>query len=329
MLSAEAVKKDYFRRLGLNRAIAKSKYWSWSYDDKGHENYMPVGRGVKSSPLCGKHTGFSVCKNVEGHKGKFLGGVTDCTNKVVVRHRHMFCTRSACPVCFNRGWSVRQAGSITGRIAESDRRGFGKVEHIVVSPSVVERDLSESELRVKCRKALFDCGVIGGCMIFHGYRKDESRGVLVRSPHYHMLGFIEGGYGRCRHCKGADCYTCDGGFDGKTYKLYGKNRYIVRVLGERETIFGTAWYQLNHATLRVGVKRFHVVTWFGVCGNRKFKSEKVASENLCPACHEEMRKCVYVGKRHIVKDVGSADYVPLFVDNEFGDDGEPNYIEVV
>ena len=42
-----------------------------------------------------------------------------------------------------------------------------------------------------------------------------------------------------------------------------------------------------------------------------------------------MRRCVYVGKRHIVKDVGSSAYVPLFVDDEFDEDGEPNYIEVV
>jgi len=321
------VDKSFSRRLRLNRAILKNKYWSLPVDDKGHENYMPVGRGVKSSNFCGRWVSFSVCKNVEGHKGIFLGGVTDCTDKVVVRHNHMWCTKSSCPVCFIRGWAVRQAGSITGRINESDKRGFGKVEHIVVSPSVVDRDLSESVLRKKCRKALFDCGVVGGCMIFHGFRVDRSRGVLVWSPHYHVLGYIEGGYSRCRHCKGGDCYACDG-FEGRVYKFYRDSGYIVRVLAERETVFGTAWYQLNHATVRIGVKRFHSVTWFGVCGNRKFKSEKVKNENLCPACHEEMSRCAYVGKRHIVKDVGSDGYVPLFVDDEFGEDGEPNYIDV-
>jgi hypothetical protein len=30
-----------------------------------------------------------------------------------------------------------------------------------------------------------------------------------------------------------------------------------------------------------------------------------------------------------VKDVGSADYVPLFVDDEFDEDGVPNYPDVV
>lgn len=42
-------------------------------------------------------------------------------------------------------------------------------------------------------------------------------------------------------------------------------------MGERRTVGGTAWYQLNHATVKVGVKCFRVVTWFGVCSYRKLK----------------------------------------------------------
>jgi len=41
-----------------------------------------------------------------------------------------------------------------------------------------------------------------------------------------------------------------------------------------------------------------------------------------------MHACIYVGKRYVVKDVGDADYVPLFVDDEFDENGEPNYIDV-
>jgi len=325
-VSAEAVGRSFSERLRLNRAILKNKYWFLPVDDKGHENYMPVGRGKKTGDHCGRWVSFSVCKNVEGHKGVFLGGVTDCTDKVVVRHSHMWCTKSSCPVCFNRGWSVRGARRIADRLLEGDKRGFGEVEHIVVSVSIADRDLPESVLRKRCRKVLFDCGVTGGCMIFHGYREDESRGVLAWSPHYHVLGYLDGGYSRCRHCKGGDCYACDG-LQGKFYKTYWDTGYIVRVMDERETVFGTAWYQLNHATIRIGIKRFHSVTWFGCCSYRKFGSEKSKNENLCPACHEEMTRSVYVGSRHIVKDVGSPDYAPVFVDDEFGEDGEPNYIE--
>lgn len=40
-----------------------------------------------------------------------------------------------------------------------------------------------------------------------------------------------------------------------------------------------------------------------------------------------MTRSVYVGKRRVVKDIGSPDYVPLFVDEEFNESGDPNYVE--
>jgi hypothetical protein len=315
--------RSFVRRLRLNRAILKNKYWFLPVDNAGHENYVPVGRGVKTSEFCGRWVSSSVCRNVEGHKGVFLGG-TDCSGKVVVRHNHMWCNKSSCPVCFIRGWAVREAHSIAGRFIEADKRGFGEVEHAFVS--VVDRCLPESVLRVKCRKALFDRGMTGGCMIFHGFRENKVRKVLDWSPHYHFVGYVEGGYG-CRGCK-KGCVGCSG-FEARTRECFEKDGCVVRVLDERKTVFGTAHYQLHHATIRVGVKRFQSVTWFGVCSYRKFKSEKVRSEVLCPACHDEMVKSVYVGKRHIVKDVGEVGYVPWFVDDEFGEGGEPNYIDVV
>ena len=45
--------------------------------------------------------------------------------------------------------------------------------------------------------------------------------------------------------------------------------YYVKVLGERKTIFGTAWYQLNHASLRLElfVLMFPRGSVFGVIEN--------------------------------------------------------------
>lgn len=191
--------KSYSRRFQLNSAISKSPYWVLPVDDVGHENYVPVGRGVESSPLCGKHVGVSICRNFEGHEGGSLNGV-DTTNQVIVRHRHLWCHRYLCPVCFIRGWSVRGARSIEGRFAKAVELGLGKIEHVVVSVAVADRGLSEDVLREKCRDALFDRGVLGGCMLFHGYRRDKRRDVLVWSPHYHALCFIFGGFDRCRDC---------------------------------------------------------------------------------------------------------------------------------
>jgi hypothetical protein len=58
------------------------------------------------------------------------------------------------------------------------------------------------------------------------------------------------------------------GFNGREVRGFEKDGYIVKVMGERKTIFGTAWYQLNHSTIRTNVKRPHACTWFGVCSYR-------------------------------------------------------------
>ena len=86
---------------------------------------------------------------------------------------------------------------------------------------------------------------------------------------------------------------------------------------------------LNHATVRLGVRRFHVVTWFGSCGNRKFKSADVDAEVLCPVCESVMVRSVYMGKCRFVKDIGHADYVAVFVDERLDENGKPNWVAVV
>lgn len=166
-------------------------------------------------------------------------------------------------------------------------------------------------------------------MIFHGYRKDRSRGVLSWSPHYHVLGFIRGGFDVCRDCvhDRGDCASC-GFFKGREVREYANDKYLVKVFEKRKTVIGTAFYQLNHATIRVGIKRFHVATWFGVCGYSKMKGKKAKAVATCPACHSEMVKKIHWGKRVIVKDIGDPEYLEWFVDDEFDGSGLPNYVDV-
>jgi hypothetical protein len=208
---------------------------------------------------------------------------------------------------------------------------LGKAEHVTVSAPVADRGLPVSVLKRRCRGALADRGVKDACMIFHGYRLDRDGNCLVWSPHYHVLGFVEDGFDRCRDCVHArgDCSFCDG-FKGREVRGFAKDGYIVKVHDERESVFGTAHYQLNHATIRLGIKRFHVVSWFGKLSSRsglKVVKEKVVP--ACPVCGGEMSRSVYVGRFRIVKDVGSPDYVSWFVDDEFNEYGEPNFIDVV
>jgi hypothetical protein len=327
-MTSDPVDKSFSRRLSLNRAILDNPYWYLPVDDKGHENNVPVGRGAKTSDWCGRCIGLSVCRNVPEHEGHSVCGV-DATGKMVVRLRHIWCHKSSCPVCFSRGWAVREARSIQSRISEGERLGLGVPEHVTVSVTVADRDLPEPKMRAKCWDALRDRGVSGAGLIFHGYRKDKDRKVLVWSPHYHAIAFIDGGFDRCRECSHDldDCRGCNG-FKGREVRGFAKDGYLVKVHDERKTLFGTAHYELNHATIRLGIKRFQVVTWFGTLSYRKFKSAPLKSEDVCSVCHGEMTRAAHVGRRHIVKNVGDVSYVPMFVDDECNEFGEPNYIDV-
>lgn len=225
---------------------------------------------------------------------------------------------------------MRGARSIQSRIEEGERLGLGVPEHITVSVAIADRDLPESVMRKRSWDALRDRGGSGAGFIFHGYRKNEGRKVLVWSPHYHAIGVINGGFDRCRECSHDvnDCRSCDG-FKGREVRGFAKDGYLVKVHDKRKTVFGTAHYQLNHATIRLGIKRFQVVTWFGTLSYRKFKSTPLESQDVCSVCHGDMTKAAYVGKRRIVKGVGVVGYVPVFVDDEFNESGEPNYIDFV
>jgi len=142
------------------------------------------------------------------------------------------------------------------------------------------------------------------------------------------LGFIRGGYSRCRLCERKwNCLKGCGGFDDRSYQAFLNDGYYVKVLDERKTVFGTAWYQLNHATTKLGVKRFHVVTWFGVCSYRKLKVQVEKRKSVCPICGEELVKLHYLGVRRIVKDRSSSEYVGCFVDDLVDGDGALNWCE--
>jgi hypothetical protein len=106
-----------------------------------------------------------------------------------------------------------------------------------------------------------------------------------------------------------------------------KDGYIVKVMGERKTIFGTACYQLNHSTIRTNVKRPHGCTRFGVCSYRKLKVKVEKKKTLCPICGEELAKLHYLGIMRIVKERGSPDYVRSFIDDLFDSDGSPYWCE--
>ena len=264
----------------------------WSYGE-----FELVGHGRQTNSQCGKFKKFMGCLKVDLHNQVRWFFPDLKKDAVFVKSVYHSCDKPTCPKCFKFGWAVREATRMAIRLKEASNR-FGLVEHIVVSPPSRLYGKSLEDLRKIAHKIMFNRGVIGGSMIFHGFRyanrKEAVRKGVSRgwrwSPHFHVLGFVGGeGFNRCRKCKGADCFVCNG-FEGITRKEHKKDGWIVKVLEKRKTVGGTCWYQLNHCSVRRGSKKSHATTWFGVCSYRKLKlinGKDIGIHSTCSICSSD------------------------------------------
>lgn len=274
------------------------------------EGFQLVGHALKpTNERCGTFRKFVGCSRVELHNKAVFdkgGRLVDCRGKGFFRPVFHSCDKPSCPVCYERGWAVREAKNIQFRLEQASKR-FGLAEHVIVSVPSKDYGLSYEAMRKKVINVLNGRGVVGGCLIFHGARYNL-RQQWYWSPHFHVLGFILGGYGECRNCKDRKCVgfgnfsKCDG-FEARTRRLNERDGYIVKVKGKRKTVFGTGWYQLHHSTIRTDVKCFHVATWFGVCSYRKLKISKELRKEWdelhkpkCPICGHDLVRHAYYGR---------------------------------
>ena len=106
-----------------------------------------------------------------------------------------------------------------------------------------------------------------------------------------------------------------------------KDGWIVKVLGERKTAFGTAWYQLNHSSFDKTKKRFHISTWFGVCSYRKLKVTPEKRKEICPICQHELKDIKYVGGACAIKHKDDPDYCRDSYENFLDMHGHVRWIE--
>jgi hypothetical protein len=283
-----------------------------------HGSHVLVGNGKVTNPTkCGSFFGLYGCLNVELHDLITLEGHNH-KGKVFIRKRFHSCDKPTCPVCFMSGWAVREARNIEDRISKASSK-FGLAEHMVASVPQTDYSLPFEKLKRKILKVLKSRYVLGGVHIFHAFRyanPEEARKKHVPvgwywSPHFHILGFVDGGYSKCRKCENMmvngqvkyplKCLGCKG-FEGQTRRMWnkegGKNKgYIVLVMGKRKSVFGTAWYQLNHASIVSHNERAHVATWFGTCSKRKLKLAKGdrLERATCPICNYPLERVNYAG----------------------------------
>jgi len=268
-------------------------------------NFELVGHGEVTNENCGRFSGYHYgCLRVDLHNKVIFdkdGKRINCANKVYAKPFFHSCDKPSCPICYKYGWAVREARRIEARLAEASKR-FGLVEHIIATFPPKYYHLTYEQLRLKAVEILKSRGVVGGVLIFHGFRYNK-REYWYWSPHFHVLGFVLGGY-RCRSCKivrktgkcGIENVNCSG-FVNRNYRCYEKDGCIVKVKGKRKTVMGTAWYQLNHASVKKGVKRFHVATWFGNCSYRKLKVTAEMRKSVCPICKHDLEKLRYNGAK--------------------------------
>jgi len=323
LIGSEQYERSLAELARLNSAILKNKYNHYPVDSSAPIMYEPVGRGGKSYDGCGVWRSDVMCHNVEGHEGKKVKG-EDATGKKVVRRKHWFCDDPKCTVCFLRGWAVRRARALTAKMTLGEGMGFGKVEHIIVSAPLEYAKLDPKRVRALATKAMVRRGVKGGGEIFHGYALNRVAKNLSWRMHFHVLGWLESEY-KCRDCPKAHVSPKGGvvcedlrcrGFEARTRRWFEKDGFIVRVLPERKTVMGTAWYQLSHATIKSSAfNRSHVITYFGVCANRRFGSRAVVEPcvDVCEACGSEMERVFYVGSKRIPKDLGDPEYKAVFL----------------
>lgn len=267
----------------------------------------------------------------------------DYTNKIYHKRSWHHCNKPECPVCYAKGWAVREARRAEIRLNYAAAELGMQIEHIVVSPPQ-DLDISFGELRQLTLKAMLVRGVVGGLWVYHHFRYRNRMVSLrsglpigwFRSPHFHVVGFIKGGYGNCRNCsfqKDGSFVKCReggcNGFEAVTRRAYLKDGFIAKVKEERKTVGGTVWYQLSHASLRRDVKKHVVVNWFGLCGRNKLKIPKGSlpqMENLCKICGEPLYHGFYHGE--IAQYLKLLDSMGIrrsagVVTNYFGDDGNP------
>ncbi|NIM44476.1 MAG: hypothetical protein GTO54_02405 [Nitrososphaeria archaeon] len=194
-----------------------------------------------------------------------------------------------------------------------------KAIHVVASPP--ERDvelLDFSGLRRRAYRMAMACGVFGGSIIFHPFRRFNEDDILedveegfshqrapacwYLSPHFHIIGY---------------------GWVHRVAENYVHNGWVIKNLGVRKSVRATAHYQLSHCGVN---KRFHTVVWFGALSYGKLRAPPYPEQkHPCPMCGREMRRVRFV-------DPGDASIVESSLEEEelfYVDPGVFCYVESI
>jgi len=140
--------------------------------------------------------------------------------------------------------------------------------------------LEYEDLRRRTYSISKESGFRGGSCIFHPFRENDLTKEWYFSPHFHLIGY---------------------GWIQGTKEGYARHGWIVKNVGLRKTVSGTALYQLSHAGIH---EKYHTVTWFGTLSYNKLKvPRQLPSKETCPICGERLRPLIYVGDLQLPEEV--------------------------
>ena len=88
-----------------------------------HDDFTMVGHGERSNAKCGQFAGFTGCLRTELHNHVGLNGV-NYAGLVYAHPVFHSCDRPSCPLCFKRGWAVRQAGHVKQRLDKACKQAW-------------------------------------------------------------------------------------------------------------------------------------------------------------------------------------------------------------
>ena len=222
------------------------------------------------------------------------------------------CARSTCPICHDQ-WLIRTAKKIEHRIeayaAELSAelgRGYQRRAHpihVTANPPPelwnAFKDIKNfNKLRKNAQKYVVEAGFTGGTVIYHQKRErcgDCGGKILFKekkcadcgaynivwyfSPHFHFIGF---------------------GYINVTKDSFKGHGWVIVNHGIRNTVYGTAFYQLTHCSIHEGK---HTLVWFGALHYSKYRLETESiceadiASNECPLCGNKLRLLRYYGNK--------------------------------
>jgi hypothetical protein len=276
---------------------------------------------------CGQWRG-RICREDSKHVNGSLDGV-DVVGKHVIELYRASCGRIQCPICYEKA-AAKMAITIEWRFKHFKfRKDHPEPIHVVASVPESMYDVDAKKLRSIAQKRLKECGVHGGCIIYHPWRQRcaSCGGEVEREFGEHL----------CKECGspitvwvlGLHFHSIALGWvnEKAVKKMHEKTGWVVHNLGVRKSVRSTAQYQLSHCGVSKG---FSNVVWFGSMVRVKYP--KIPPETHdCPLCGSKMEKLVLdswmktLMKSKLMDDLEEGFY---FVDPEMfdyrdqlGDDG--------